>query len=103
MPEDKPNCYECNHRGTLVNNCHTRCLHPEVVELTIDTPDITVLPNFYIMQMNPVVFQIIMRGVEKLDIKGHPTGIKGGRFDWPVQFDPTWLLNCSGFEQKESE
>ncbi len=35
-------------------------------------------------------------------VKGHPVGIKGGWFHHPINFDPTWLLECDGFERKES-
>ena len=34
-------------------------------------------------------------------IKGHPQGIKGGWFRYPYNFDPTWLLECNGFKDKE--
>jgi len=37
---------------------------------------------------------------ETLKIKGHPLGIRGGWFLWPMNFDPTWLVNCDGFEAK---
>ena len=33
-------------------------------------------------------------------VTGNPVGIKGGWFFWPMNFDPTWLVSCDGFEQK---
>ncbi len=33
-------------------------------------------------------------------VKGHPGGIKGGWFHHPYNFDPTWLLECDGFEKR---
>jgi hypothetical protein len=37
----------------------------------------------------------------KLNIKAVSHGIRMGWFMWPVNFDPTWLLNCDGFTEKE--
>jgi hypothetical protein len=42
----------------------------------------------------------IITAAKKLNIVGHPTGIKRGWFMWPANFDPTWLQNCNGFEKK---
>jgi len=25
MTNEKPNCYQCKHRGTLVGDCHSSC------------------------------------------------------------------------------
>ncbi|SCG82683.1 hypothetical protein DW1_1110 [Proteiniborus sp. DW1] len=33
-------------------------------------------------------------------VKGHEHGIKRGWFMWPFNFDPSWLLECDGFEEK---
>lgn len=33
-------------------------------------------------------------------VKGHETGIKNGWFFWPFNFDPTWLIDCDGYEEK---
>ncbi len=32
-------------------------------------------------------------------VKGHLVGIRGGWFHHPYNFDPTWLLECDGFER----
>jgi len=39
--------------------------------------------------------------IKKLNIKANPTGIRGGWFHWPGNFDPVWLLNCEGFKDKD--
>jgi len=36
-------------------------------------------------------------------VKGNPVGIRNGWFAWPFNFDPVWLLWCSGFVQKAKE
>jgi hypothetical protein len=33
-------------------------------------------------------------------VKGNPVGIERGWFTHPVDFDPTWLEECSGFVDK---
>lgn len=33
-------------------------------------------------------------------VTGHAHGIKKGWFQWPYNFDPTWLLTCDGFAPK---
>ncbi len=67
---EKPNCYDCKHRGSIPGDAHSKCKHPD--------PD-------------------------SLDIEGHEHGKKHGWFYWPVNFDPTWLLRCDGFEVKTGD
>ena len=31
------------------------------------------------------------------NVEGYPHGIEKGWFLWPVNFDPVWLMSCSGF------
>ena len=87
---DKPNCYGCKWRGTIPGDAHSRCRHPEV---KIDS--------------NPIGALVDMLGgktkeaAEKLHIMGYAQGIQGGWFLWPANFDPVWLLTCTGFEAKE--
>jgi hypothetical protein len=35
------------------------------------------------------------------NVVGHPVGIRGGWFYWPLNFDPMWLVSCDGFQAKE--
>jgi hypothetical protein len=37
---------------------------------------------------------------KELNLKLSPTGIKGGWCNYPFEFDPIWVLNCDGFEEK---
>ena len=34
---------------------------------------------------------------KELNIKAKKAGIKGGWFNFPVNFDPVWLENCDGY------
>jgi hypothetical protein len=38
-----------------------------------------------------------------LNVKGNSHGIKEGWFNWPLDYDPRWLLECDGFEAKEHD
>ena len=33
-------------------------------------------------------------------VKGDPHGIRSGWFLWPWNFDPVWLISCTGFKKK---
>lgn len=35
----------------------------------------------------------------RLKVKANPTGIRGGWFHYPFDFDPVWLEQCMGFEK----
>ena len=34
-------------------------------------------------------------------VMGKPHGIRHGWFFWPLNYDPVWLVECTGFEAKE--
>ena len=69
---DKPNCYKCIHRGDVPGDAHSQCHHPDAA---------------------PAQSRM-------LSVKGHIHGIQSGWFNWPYNFDPTWLLECNGFKAK---
>lgn len=39
----------------------------------------------------------------RLVVIGNRHGIKNGWFNWPWNFDPTWVEYCDGFENKEDK
>ena len=82
----KPNCYKCKHKGNVPGDAHSCCKYPDTKTDFFD----------YFSPSNNEI-------AKKLNIKGNPIGIKNGWFMWPVNFDPTWLLNCDGFEEKTAE
>jgi hypothetical protein len=84
--KEKPNCYECKYCGKLAGSCHSRCEHP--------------IANFAsVGRVSPVTEQ---DAATSLDIKANYHGIKNGWFNWPYNFDPTWLENCEGFAAKDA-
>lgn len=89
-------CYECIYRSDIPGDAHSRCKHPAV---GISNP---LNELFSILgSVGRVPNNISAGPAQKLNIKGNPTGIKNGWFNWPYNFDPTWLVNCDGFTQKE--
>jgi hypothetical protein len=37
------------------------------------------------------------------NVIGNPNGIKRGWFNWPLNFDPTWLQSCDGFSDNPKD
>ena len=93
----KPNCYECKHRGMVAGSCHSCCKHPKIPQ-SDNEPLLEVLSIFASVGRAPSIGKVC----EELKIKGNRHGIKHGWFNWPFNFDPVWLDNCEGFEQKEA-
>ena len=91
---EKPDCFECKHRGKVPGSAHSRCNHPSAI-----TDDNPLLGVFAILASTRRIPPVIVGGHE-LNVKGDSYGIEQGWFNWPFDFDPTWLLNCDGFDSK---
>lgn len=86
----KPNCYECKYRRPVPGDAHSQCVHPIL----------DVVPGGKFI---PMMF--MMRGLrspieKRLNLSYSQHGFNSGWFMWPVNFDPTWLETCEGFEHK---
>lgn len=92
---DKPNCYECKHRGTVPGSCHSSCNHPNYTNVKSD-PLGEMLSIFASVGRVPP----IQAHTEGIEVTGNAHGIKNGWFNHPYNFDPTWLISCTGFEIK---
>ena len=92
---DKPNCYECKYRGRAIGSAHSVCNHPSTKE-SHNNPMAEILGIFGSIGRTPPI-----QADTGLNIKGNSHGISSGWFNWPFNFDPTWLENCDGFETKE--
>jgi hypothetical protein len=88
--ETRPNCYECKHRASLVGDAHSECKHPRISEVD------RIITGFAILSGQK------SQAMKRLNITADPTGIRGGWFWWPLNFDPAWLLTCDGFESKKA-
>ena len=96
MP-DKPDCYACVHRGAVPGSAHSSCRHPS-----------TGADHDNQLGGLSAIFASVGRGgpaigqaVAELGIDAVAHGVRSGWFNWPWDFDPTWLLTCNGFEAKE--
>lgn len=85
----KPNCYNCKYRRAIPGDAHSRCEHP-----SIKPSDSVFAP---LLQLSGCMND---GALAELNISANSHGIRNGWFLWPINFDPTWLENCDGFEDK---
>jgi len=86
----KPNCYKCKFRKELGWSAHSQCV---------------ALNNKIGVDISPEIQHLLMV-TGKLEYKGvkfHEHGVKNGWAEWPSNFDPCWLEDCSLFEPKEEK
>jgi hypothetical protein len=89
----KANCYECKFRGEVPGSAHSCCKHPG--SGNDGDPFIKLMAIFAGVGRHAPIGN--HEGIRKLNIRGNPHGIRMGWFNWPYNFDPTWLENCDGF------
>lgn len=91
------NCHTCKWRRNVPGSAHSRCGHPEVEKVSSgkDGSLLYLFASFAsVERMPPMMLE------SKLNIRGDPYGISNGWFNWPWNFDPTWLENCDGYEKQ---
>lgn len=86
---EKPNCYKCKHRGNVPGDAHSCCVHPEIKKNVTEE-----------MYAALGIGGISSPSAAKFKIQANSHGVQQGWFMWPVNFDPVWLENCDGFEEK---
>lgn len=97
--EQKPDCYECKWKRNSSYNCHIQCRHPAYDNVFTD-PMSELLGIFAsVGRSSP----ILSPGDKSIEVTGHAHGIRMGWFNHPFNFDPTWLIGCTGFEKKQEE
>lgn len=77
---DRPDCHSCEYRAEAPGTCHIQCKHPAISIIDVARPN----------------------GANPIGVVSHPHGIKNGWCNWPIQFDPTWIIACNGFKAKEN-
>ena len=92
---EKPNCYRCKHQGGVAGSVHSSCTHPKAGGK--DTAGNLFATLASVGRGGPV---IDTTGAKALDIRANAHGVRSGWFNWPYNFDPTWLESCDGFEDK---
>jgi len=88
--EEKPDCYNCIHRTDVEGSTHSSCRCEGTLLHLINLLHI---PDFLGLATEE----------QKLVIKGNQYGIDSGWFKFPIDYDPVWLEECSGFKEKEKK
>lgn len=96
MDEKKFNCWECEYRGSVAGSAHICCKHPSLGETS---PEEKLMSIFASVGRAPP----IMKSSKDLGIKGNAHGISQGWFNFPYNFDPTWLENCEGYKNIDNK
>lgn len=80
-----PDCYKCMYRGMLAGDAHSRCTHP-VATKGLDPNSIAQMADAFLGKANGARVKL---------------GIVGGGQTWPANFNPAFLQNCEGFQERE--
>ena len=89
-----PNCHRCLHVRSLPGSAHKSCAHPDIAAVA-ESPLGQILSTMG-KRATP------SHGPLPLGVVGNAHGIRHGWFNWPFNFDPTWLESCDGFEESAS-
>ncbi len=89
---EKPICYICRHRGPVPNSRHSSCCHPRVQDIQSRSGDLMMLMDGIVNRRRIPIFFPDLRVVFEEE------GILNGWASWPFNFDPHWLVDCTGFE-----
>lgn len=87
-------CNTCAYPRDIVGSAHTRCGHPAITFLTGDP----LMEIAALMGRAPSLL-VPSAGL----VEGHPTGISRGWFQWPLNFDPVWLVRCAFYTPADTE
>ncbi len=91
--EEKPNCYKCIHRRNVPGDAHSRCAHPAYEDETF---------ALCLAAMHCIGGAVYPQPAD-IAVTGHPHGIAMGWFMHPINFDPVWLVSCTGYEEQKDE
>ena len=90
----RPDCYQCIHRRDVPGDAHSSCAHPQA---PTDNPMGQLMAILGKRSKAPPAPSL-------LNITFDPHGVRMGWACWPWNFDPVWLIECSGFTpRKEGE
>jgi len=84
----KSNCYSCKHRGEIAGSAHSKCNL-----LTGGPAPDSALAVF--------ASAIALGNVTIKGVKINPHGFNNGWANWPLDFDPIWISECTFHSQIE--
>jgi hypothetical protein len=82
-------CAMCQYRQAIEGNSHIRCVAPKAGKFD---DSIAKLVSIFGGTYYP-------DRAAKAGVKMHPTGINGGWANWPLNFDPVWVVSCASFKK----
>ncbi len=85
---DKNKCYACRYRGPASESAFSSCNHPW---LDKDSKE-----SALEMVMNCGGGKMV-QGSKEFVVKLGEHGIMNGWANWPLDFDPVWVAECSGY------
>lgn len=91
-------CYDCRYRGGVAGSAHSSCNHPAAASARGNVGANVLALLASVGRVAPITAQ-----PSGIKVRGNPYGIAHGWFNWPWNFDPTWLEECDGFTTKIPE
>jgi hypothetical protein len=85
-----PICYQCKWRRDIPGDAHSSCHHPAFEN---------VWDNSF-AQIVAILGKragVVAAETRDIYVRGHPHGVARGWFNHPMNFDPVWLQECTGF------
>lgn len=86
----KPNCFKCKYNGSIPGSAHRCCKHPDLKGIWVLS-----LTGKFSGAIGPIDI------IDGFNIEANQHGINNGWFNWPFNFDPTWLENCDKCSEPE--
>lgn len=86
-------CYDCCFRRELPGSAHSQCAH----KFVLNNKNEDILASLLGL-IGKSVMPLNTKCISKMGIKYASYGYNSGWFNWPVNFDPTWLDSCNGFK-----
>lgn len=94
MRLEPPKCRACKWSCEILGDTHLECMHPETQHLVKGDA----IVHDKLASVGRVSVYPNVRAEKQLGIVADQIGIAKGWFDWPMNFDPTWLKQCNGFQ-----
>lgn len=65
---DKNKCYECEYRGKVPGDCHSKCTHPEAMSLKVKGDEVGIRNGWFMWPYNfDPVWLIECNGFKKVN------------------------------------
>lgn len=95
MKKKGPDCYKCKYREASAGSAHSSCAHPAFKGSSDNAMGGLMAIMASVGRTDPVMGRSTNK---KITVEGSLHGIKNGWFNHPWDFDPLWLMKCTGFK-----